>query len=63
MKLVNLVLALLVSGLIALGILEIGLRLIGKGPPTTLTQFDDKLGWSKKPGAELSTSTPDARSW
>ena len=59
MKLLNLVLAVLVSALIALAILEGGLRLIGMGPPTTLNAFDPDTGWRNKPGAELSTSTPD----
>lgn len=59
MKLVNLVLALLVSLLIGLLVLEGGLRLIGMGPPTTLNTFDPHTGWTNKPGVSLSTGTPD----
>ena len=59
MKLVNVLLALLVSGLIALLVLEGGLRLIGMGPPSTLNRFDARTGWGNKQDHEMSTDTPD----
>ena len=59
MKLVNLLLALLVSALIALLVFEGGLRLIGMGPPSTLNRFDAATGWSNKRDTDMSTDTPD----
>jgi hypothetical protein len=59
MKLLNLILALLVSGLMALAVLEVGLRLIGMGPPTTLNRFDPATGWSNKRATAMWTNTPD----
>ena len=59
MKAINVLLALLVSLLIALGVFEGGLRLIGMGPPKTINDFDAQLGWSKRPGAVLNRSTKE----
>ncbi len=59
MRLINVLLALLVSLLIALAVFEGGLRLIGMGPPTTLNTFDPDTGWGNKRAAHLTTSTPD----
>ncbi len=53
MKFVNITLSLLVSLVIGLGVFEGGLRLLGLGPPVTLTEFDPQLGWSKKTGVTL----------
>lgn len=49
MRTLNVFLAILVSLVIAALVLEGGLRLIGQGPEKTLLQFDETLGWSKKP--------------
>lgn len=49
MKALNVLLALLVSVLIALAVFEGGLRLIGKGPPASILEFDAHTGWRKKP--------------
>lgn len=52
MRAFNILLSVLVSIVLAVLVLEGGLRLIGLGPPPpTINQFDAKLGWSKKPGA------------
>lgn len=57
MKALNVFLALLVSALIAVGVFEGGLRLIGMGPPKTLNRFDSALGWTKKPGLQVTRKT------
>lgn len=57
MKAINVLLALLVSLLIALGVFEGGLRLLRMGPPKTINEFDEALGWSKRPGAVLNRAT------
>lgn len=49
MKLVNVLLAVLVSVLMIALVLEGGLRLIGLGPPNTGLRFDAELGWSLRP--------------
>jgi len=46
MKIVNVLLAVLVSLLMVALVLEGGLRLIGLGPPNTGLRFDPKLGWA-----------------
>lgn len=61
MKALNVLLALLVSALIAVGVFEGGLRLIGMGPPKVLNQFDPALGWSKQPGLTVSRKTGEYR--
>ena len=60
MRFVNVLLALLVSALIGLAVLEGGLRLLGLGPQRTLNQFDPVTGWSKVPGLRLARKHPDA---
>jgi hypothetical protein len=50
MRAINVLLAILVSMLLGLGILEGGLRLLGKGPAVSMLEFDPQTGWSKKPG-------------
>ena len=62
MKVLNLVLAIVVSLLMAFGVLEGGLRVIGKGPPKTLNAFDPDLGWGPEPGLRLTRSHPDGGS-
>lgn len=49
MRALNVLLALVISLVIGLLVLEGGLRLIGMGPTSTMMHFDDVLGWSKKP--------------
>lgn len=48
MKALNVLLAVLVSLLIAALVFEGGLRLLGFGPPNTGLRFDPKLGWALK---------------
>ena len=50
MKAINVLLAVVMSVLVAAAVLEVGLRLLGKGPQTTINRFDPKLGWVKTPG-------------
>lgn len=49
MRILNIFLAILVSLAIGALVLEVGLRLVGKGPTKSLVQFDPVLGWAKKP--------------
>ncbi len=56
MRAINVLLSILVSLLIAVGIFEGGLRLLGLGPKTPLVEFDDRLGWAKKPNFEVTRS-------
>lgn len=54
MRALNVLLAFAVSGLIGLGVLELGLRLIpGLAPQPTLNRFDSDTGWSKEPGKSI----------
>lgn len=62
MKALNVLLAVLVSALIAAAVFEGGLRLIGKGAPTTLNAFDPVTGWRNEAGASKTTSVPDGGS-
>jgi len=57
MRALNVLLALFVSLVLALAVLEGGLRLIGLGPPVTLGQFDPQLGWVKTPNAKAHRHT------
>lgn len=59
MKAINVFLAIAVSLLIAVLVLEGGLRIVGFGPPETLNEFHDKLGWAKTPHAVVERSTPE----
>src|SRR5687767_7289446 len=54
MRAVNVLLAIAVSVLIGLGVLELGLHLIpGLAPAPTLNRFDPQTGWSKVPGKAI----------
>ncbi len=53
MKAINVLLAILVSLAVFLGVFEVGLRVLGMGPPKVLNQFDENLGWSKEPGKNV----------
>ena len=57
MRALNVILALAVSLLIAFGVAEGGLRLLGYGPPKLNTQFDAERGWSKTPLSTIHRST------
>lgn len=57
MKAINVLLAIVVSLLVAAGVLEVGLRLLGMGPQPTINQFDPKLGWIKKPNSSAHRKT------
>ncbi len=48
MRAINVLLSILVSLVIGLFVFEGGLRVIGYGPPATLTQFDAHTGWGNK---------------
>jgi hypothetical protein len=49
MKALNVLLAIVMSLLVAAAVLEGGLRLLGMGPQPTINKFDPKLGWVKTP--------------
>ena len=57
MKAINVLLALVVSLLVATAVLEVGLRLLGMGPQPTINQFDSKLGWVKRPNSSAHRKT------
>src|SRR5262245_46856014 len=57
MKAINVLLAVLVSAAVALGVLELGLRLLGMGPQPTMNHFDAALGWAKNPGQTVHRET------
>jgi hypothetical protein len=59
MRALNVLLAVLVSLLLAAAVLEGGLRLIGLGPAVTLGQFDAQLGWVKTPNAKVHRKTSE----
>ncbi len=59
MRAINVLLAILVSLLMALAVFEGGLRLLGFGPTKTLNEFDDKLGWVKEPNSTTNRSTSE----
>lgn len=57
MKLLNQILACLVSVLMLLLVVEGGLRLVGFGPRPTMNRFDPSLGWTKAPNASIRRRT------
>ena len=59
MRAINVLLAILVSLLMALGVFEGGLRLLGFGPFKTLNEFHEKLGWVKRPNSTTTRSTSE----
>ncbi|MAE27509.1 MAG: DUF5989 family protein [Planctomycetota bacterium] len=61
MKALNIILALLMSALLAGLVLEGGLRLVGFAPAPSLHEFDGELGWTKRPGAVGSKKTSEFR--
>jgi hypothetical protein len=59
MRAINVLLCLVVSALIAVGVFEGGLRLLGKGPPPRLNLHDPAAGWVKAPNRTIVRSTPE----
>ncbi len=59
MRIVNVILAILISLACGLLALEGGLRLLGRGPQETINRFDPITGWSKIPGASSRRSTSE----
>ncbi|MFN0008378.1 MAG: DUF5989 family protein [Planctomycetota bacterium] len=59
MKALNVLLAVLMSLLVAAAVLEGGLRLLGMGPQPTINRFDPKLGWVKTPGTTTHRKTSE----
>lgn len=59
MRSINVLLSLVISVLIGLAVLEGGLRLLGFGPPRTINQFDETLGWSKTPSSQGQRKTKE----
>lgn len=53
MKAINVILALLVSAVLAFGVAEIGLRLLGFAPPAINTEGDAALGWRKQANSTI----------
>jgi hypothetical protein len=53
----NVLLAVLVSIVLGVAVLEGGLRLIDKGPQSNVVAFDPELGWSKTPGGRQTHKT------
>jgi lysophospholipase L1-like esterase len=60
MRVINILLSILISLLLGLAVLEVGLRLIGKGPQHSILEFDSKLGWKKSANAKLSRKWPES---
>ena len=58
MRALNVLLALLFPVLLFVALFEGGLRLMGKGPEETGLQFDQAVGWAKKPNTSYTRSGP-----
>jgi len=59
MRAVNVALCFVVSFLLALFVAEVGLRLLGMGPPPTIHRFDADTGWAKRPDASIHKKTSE----
>lgn len=59
MKLLNQILACLVSLLMVALVMEGGMRLLGYGPKPTMNRFDPAYGWTKTPGADIRRQTDE----
>lgn len=59
MRTLNVFLAIAISILLGAAVLELGLRLMGRGPAPTINRFDPETGWSKTPGAVGHRKTPE----
>ncbi len=59
MRILNILLAVLVSLALAFGTLEIGLRALGFGPPAMNTEFDAALGWRGQPSSKIRRKTAE----
>ncbi|MCK6446326.1 MAG: DUF5989 family protein [Planctomycetes bacterium] len=58
MRAINVLLAILVSIVIGVAVLELGLRLIGKGPEPVVLEFDSQVGWKKRAELDIKRSGP-----
>lgn len=58
-RLINVCLALLVSAAMTFGLVELGLRLIGFGPPSINTEFDPHTGWRGQPKSRIVNETSE----
>jgi hypothetical protein len=61
MRAINVTLALLMSAVLAMAVLEGGLRLVGFRPAPSVHRFDPELGWSKRPGVVGTKKTKEFR--
>jgi lysophospholipase L1-like esterase len=59
MKAFNVLLSVLVSLIVFLAVVELGLRLIGRGPKTTINVPDAEIGWVKRPNFEFRRRTSE----
>ena len=59
MRAFNVLLSILISFAMGLSVFEGGLRLIGFAPTESITQFDESLGWKKRPNASVRRSTSE----
>jgi len=59
MKALNVLLAIVMSLVVAAAVLEGGLRLLGMGPQPTINKFDPRLGWVKTPGMTTRRKSPE----
>ena len=59
MRAFNVLLSVLISLAMGLSVFEGGLRLIGFAPTESITQFDESLGWKKRPNASVRRSTSE----
>ncbi len=59
MRAFNVAMCFVVSALLALGLFEVGLRVLGKGPTPTINQFDPVTGWSKRPNVKTERKTSE----
>lgn len=57
MRALNVLLSVLISLAMGCAVLEGGLRLIGFGPPESITEFNSQLGWKKRANASVRRST------
>lgn len=59
MRAINVLLCFVVSALIAVVVLEVGLRVLGMGPQPAINRFDPDTGWSKTPNAHGERKTSE----
>jgi lysophospholipase L1-like esterase len=59
MRVINVILAFVISLAVMLGVLEVGLRLLGQGPGRKINQPDSQVGWVKRPDFSFRRRTPE----